>query len=76
MPTSNNNTDIGKRLLEKKVISEDQLDIALKEQARIKGAKTVGSILVDMGFISEGALGEILNESSGIKKFEIGRAHV
>ncbi len=71
MPTSNNNTDIGKRLLEKKVISEDQLDIALKEQARIKGAKTVGSILVDMGFISEGALGEILNESSGIKKFDI-----
>lgn len=65
------NVDIGTRLLEKKVISEDQLTIALKEQARLNGAKTVGAIMVDMGFISEGALGEILNESTGIKKFDI-----
>jgi|TARA_Y100000389_G_C17460308_1_gene521193 type IV pilus assembly protein PilB len=65
------NVDIGARLLQKKVISEDQLSIALKEQARVKGTKTVGAILVDMGFISEGALGEILNESSGVKKFDI-----
>lgn len=65
------NIDIGSRLIEKKVISDDQLSIALKEQARLKGAKTVGAIMVEMGFISEGALGEILNESSGIKKFDI-----
>ncbi len=65
------NVDIGTRLLEKKVISEDQLTIALKEQTRLNGAKTVGAIMVDMGFISEGALGEILNESTGIKKFDI-----
>lgn len=65
------NIDIGDRLLQKKVISDDQLTIALKEQARMKGAKTVGAILVEMGFISEGALGEILNESTGIKKFDI-----
>lgn len=69
--TTKKNVDIGARLLQKKVISEDQLTIALKEQARIKGSKTVGAILVDMGFVSEGALGEILNESSGIKKFDI-----
>ncbi len=71
MPTQSTNTDIGARLLEKKVISEDQLNIALREQARTNGAKTVGGILVEMGFISEGALGEILNESSGIKKFDV-----
>jgi len=71
MVTSSTNIDIGTRLIEKKVISEDQLTIALKEQTRIKGAKTVGAIMVDMGFISEGALGEILNESTGIKKFDI-----
>jgi len=64
-------TDVGARLIEKKVISEDQLDIAQRERARIKNAKTIGAILVDMGFISEGALGEILNESSGVKKFDI-----
>lgn len=63
--------DIGARLIEKKVISEDQLEIANRERARIKNAKTIGAILVDMGFISEGALGEILNESSGVKKFDI-----
>ncbi len=69
--TKKSTTDIGARLLEKKVISRDQLEIALKEQERLKNSKTVASILVDMGFISEGALGEILNESTGIKKFDI-----
>lgn len=63
--------DVVARLLEKKVISDDQLAIAEKEQKRLNGTKTIGAILVDMGFISEGALGEILNESSSIKKFDI-----
>lgn len=63
--------DVGAKLLEQKVISEDQLTIALKEVDRLKGAKTVGVILVEMGFISEGALGEILNESSGVKAFDL-----
>jgi type IV pilus assembly protein PilB len=71
MPTAANTSDIGTRLLDKKVISEDQLIIALKEQARLKDAKTLGAILVEMGFVSEGALGEILNESTGIKKFDL-----
>lgn len=66
-----NMSDIAARLLEKKVISENQLAIALKEQARLKNAQTIGAILVDMGFISEGALGEILKESAGIAKFDI-----
>lgn len=69
--TSSNGNDIITKLLEKKVISEDQLAIATKEQERLKGTKTIGAILVAMGFISEGALGEILNESSGVKKFDI-----
>ena len=64
-------TGIGQKLIERKVISEDQLEIAIKEQSRLKDAKNIGSILVEMGFISEGALGEILNESTGIKKFDI-----
>ncbi len=66
-----NNTDIGYKLLEKKVISDDQLGIALKEQARLGNSQTIGAILVDLGFISEGALGEILNESTGVVKFDI-----
>ncbi len=63
--------DIATRLLEQKVISEDQLRIALKEQERSKGHKTIGSILVAMGFVSNGALGEILNENTGIKDFDV-----
>jgi general secretion pathway protein E/type IV pilus assembly protein PilB len=63
--------DIGSKLLEKQVISVDQLNIALKERERIGNSKSLGVILVDMGFISEGALGEILNESAGIKKFDL-----
>ena len=64
-------SDVGSKLLDKKVISEDQLNIALKERERIGNNRSLGVILVDMGFISEGALGEILNESSGIKKFDL-----
>ncbi len=64
-------TDIAARLLEKKVISEDQVLIATKEQERLKGTKTVSAILVEMGFISEGALGEILNENSGSNTFDL-----
>src|SRR5690606_7775851 len=62
--------DITARLIEKKVISEDQLQVALKEQMRFQGKKTIGAILVELGFISEGALGEILNESTGVKDFD------
>ena len=71
MAISHATTDVGEKLLEQKVISEDQLGIAIKEQDRLRGAKTIGMILVEMGFISEGALGEILNESSGSKKFDL-----
>jgi len=64
-------SDIGTKLLDKKVISEDQLHIAIKERERLGNSKSLGVILVDMGFVSEGALGEILNESAGIKKFDL-----
>ncbi len=71
MAISTTNADIGTRLIEQKVISEDQLEIATREQARLGGAKTLGAIMVELGFISEGALGEILNESSGNKKVDL-----
>ena len=68
--------DIGSKLLDKKVISEDQLNIAIKERERLGGNKSLGIILVDMGFVSEGALGEILNDSIGIKKFDIKSSYI
>ena len=59
---------IGDRLVGLGLISEDQLQIALKEQKTSK--KLIGAILVDMGFITESALGELLAESSGTEKFD------
>jgi len=59
---------IGEKLMSMGLISKDQLDVALQEQ-RVK-KKLLGAILVELGFISEQALGEILAESAGTKKFD------
>lgn len=59
---------IGERLIQMGLISSDQLLIALQEQKSSKAL--LGSILVEMGFITESALGEVLAESSGAEKFD------
>jgi type IV pilus assembly protein PilB len=59
---------IGEKLLSLGLISKDQLEIALREQAKSK--KLLGSILVSMNFITESALGEVLAESSGSERFD------
>lgn len=59
---------IGERLISMGLISKDQLEIALLEQAKSK--KLLGSILVSMSFITESALGEVLAESAGAEKFD------
>ena len=59
---------IGEKLIHLGIISDDQLQVALQEQKTKK--KLLGNILVDMGFITEQALGEILAESAGTKKFD------
>lgn len=63
---------LGQKLLSKGLISKDQLETALKEQ-RSQGnrKRMLGAILIDMGFITESALGEVLTESSGVKAFDI-----
>ncbi len=59
---------IGEKLIALGLISKDQLQIALREQAKSK--KLLGSILVAMNFITESALGEVLAESSGSERFD------
>ncbi len=61
---------IGERLIHLGLISEDQLNIALREQKQTK--KLIGAIFVEMNFITESALGEVLAESSGAEKFDPG----
>ncbi len=59
---------LGEKLLGLGLISPDQLRIALTEQKQTK--KLLGALLVEMGFITESALGEVLAESSGAEKFD------
>ena len=64
---------LGEKLVSKGLISSDQLEIALHVQRDSEGEKKMlGSILVEMGFITESALGEVLTESSGLKTFDLG----
>lgn len=59
---------LGEKLVALGLISNDQLQIALTEQKNTK--KLFGAVLVEMGFITESALGEVLAESSGTQKFD------
>lgn len=59
---------IGEKLIALGLISKDQLEIALREQAKSK--KLLGNVLVTMNFITESALGEVLAESSGTERFD------
>jgi len=59
---------LGEKLVSLGLISRDQLQVALTEQRNTK--KLLGAIMVEMGFITESALGEVLAESSGTQKFD------
>ena len=59
---------LGEKLIALGLLSADQLQIVLTEQKNNR--KLLGAILVDMGFITESALGEVLAESYGTQKFD------
>lgn len=59
---------IGERLVDKGVISEDQLNVALQEK-KVSG-KLLGEVLVDLGFIDDQTLSAFLAESSGFDIFD------
>jgi general secretion pathway protein E/type IV pilus assembly protein PilB len=59
---------IGDRLLERGLITEDQLKVALHEKK--SSTKLIGEILVDLGFITSTALSEFLSESTGLQQFD------
>ncbi len=59
---------IGEKLMALGLVSKDQIEIALREQKKSK--KLLGAILIQMSFITESALGEVLAESSGSERFD------
>ncbi len=62
---SDDDTDvpIGARLLEKGVLSDDQLRIALFEQQN--SGDPLGRVLVRLGFVTEATIRDVLSESGG-----------
>lgn len=63
---------LGVRLIEKGMITSDQLEVVLREQrANPTAKKMLGDLLISMGFITESDLAEALTESSGIKNIDL-----
>lgn len=60
---------LGERLIQAGLISEDQLQVALKEQSRVD--EPLGRILVSLGLISEGVLRDTLGESLGHEAIDL-----
>jgi len=63
---------LGERLIGAGLISEDQLQVALKEQSR--SDEPLGRILVNLGLISEGVLRDTLGESLGHESIDLATA--
>ena len=59
---------IGDRLVEQKLISIDQLNVALHEKQ--KTGKMLGQVLVELSFISESTLATFLSETTGYLQFD------
>lgn len=64
-----NSMPLGERLIQAGLISEDQLQVALKEQSR--NDEPLGRILVKLGLISEGVLRDMLGESLGHQSVDL-----
>ncbi len=60
---------LGERLLEKRVLSDDQLRIALYEQQSSR--EPLGRVLVRLGFVTEAMIRDILSESGGVSTVDL-----
>jgi len=60
---------LGQQLLEKGLISIDQLEIALTEQK--KNGRLLGEVLVSLGFVSESVMRDALSQVLGIASVEL-----
>ena len=60
---------LGSLLVEKGVISEDQLRIALQEQR--KNHQPLGRLLVRLGFLSEATIRDVLSENMGQESLDL-----
>ncbi len=66
---ANTQQPLGRMLLEKGVISEDQLRIAIQEQNKIH--QPLGRLLVGLGFLSEATIRDVLSENLGQESVDL-----
>lgn len=60
---------LGERLLEKRMLSDDQLRIALFEQQSSR--EPLGRVLVRLGFVTEAMIRDLLSESGGVSTVDL-----
>ena len=59
---------LGEKLVSLGLLAQDQLEIALRDQR--ESGKLLGALLVELNFITESALSEVLAESTGTERFD------
>lgn len=62
---------LGETLVTNSIITRDQLEIALKEQRESTEKKELGTILVELNFISDTVLSKVLAETSGVQSVDL-----
>ncbi len=67
--TSHIQQPLGRMLVEKGVVSEDQLRIAIQEQN--KNHQPLGRLLVGLGFLSEATIRDVLSENLGQESVDL-----
>ncbi len=65
---------IGDLLIEKGILTQDQLDIALTEQKKCK--EQLGKIIVSLGFATEAVVRDVLGEALGHESVDLGKVVV
>ncbi len=60
---------VGQELIEKGLITADQLEIALTEQKKNK--KLIGEVLVALGFVSESVMRDVLSQVLGLASVDL-----
>ncbi len=65
---------LGEQLLEKGVLTEDQLRIALMEQESSQEA--IGRVLVNLGFVTESTIRDVLSEAQGAETVDLRQVNV
>lgn len=68
------NKRLGEVLIEKGVITDDQLRIALQEQKAI--GKRIGAVLIQMGFVTDSIIRDALSENTGFESVDVSNAVV